>query len=206
MRGPADDARHADGGRPPPANGTGMCTANATGCRATETRKGPPANCFSASGRSLPRRCRRTPTTAMVDVDEEKAEADLVAELLACRDCKEELRPGGHVLPRPVRRAPKRSTSARDARSVFGVAVRAAALRADSRPPSSRELRQRVDRQAHRRVGRLIAGRRTAHDRDALADRSRRSEPRRRLVAAVLHERGSCLCRSVATTGGTRRP
>lgn len=41
---------------------------------------------------------------AIVDVDEEMVEGDLVAGRLACPDCKGELRPWGHALSRPVRR------------------------------------------------------------------------------------------------------
>jgi uncharacterized protein YbaR (Trm112 family) len=41
---------------------------------------------------------------AIVDADEDKVEADLLAGLLACPDCKGPLSPWGHARRRPVRR------------------------------------------------------------------------------------------------------
>ena len=40
---------------------------------------------------------------AIVDADEDKVEADLLAGLLACPDCKGPLGPWGHARRRPVR-------------------------------------------------------------------------------------------------------
>ncbi|MHB1846590.1 MAG: hypothetical protein ACYCWW_17355 [Deltaproteobacteria bacterium] len=56
---------------------------------------------------------------AIVDADEEKVEADLLAGLLACPDCKGELRPWGHALSRPVRRGAKEE-HIRPRRSICG--------------------------------------------------------------------------------------
>lgn len=42
--------------------------------------------------------------TAIVDADEDKVEADLLAGRLACPDCKARLSPWGHARCRPVRR------------------------------------------------------------------------------------------------------
>src|ERR1700733_14757277 len=46
----------------------------------------------------------RPPMAAIVDADEDKVEADLLAGLIACPGCKGELGPWGHSVSREVRR------------------------------------------------------------------------------------------------------
>ena len=71
---------------------------------ATGTRKSPPAKALTKQTGGLFLRDAEAPVAAIVDADEDKVEADLLAGLLACPDCKGPLSPWGHARGRPVRK------------------------------------------------------------------------------------------------------
>jgi uncharacterized protein YbaR (Trm112 family) len=73
----------------------------------TGTRKSPPAKALTKQTGGPFLTDAGAPVTTIVDADEDKVEADLLAGLLACPDCKGQLFPWGHARSRPVRKGTK---------------------------------------------------------------------------------------------------
>ena len=68
------------------------------------TRKSPPAKASPSATGGLFLTDAEAPVAAIVDADEDKVEADLLAGHLACPDCKGPLSPWGYARARAVRR------------------------------------------------------------------------------------------------------